>query len=98
MKCQNASKRQIGIRITADAILLVCVYIAPFWFIAILAIIFAFYFTGYYEIIFFGIVADALYLPDFSHIPLMSVTLAAIIAYMIVLFIKPRLRVYSRSV
>lgn len=82
-------------RITADIVLLGCVFVGPFWLTAFLAILFTFYFTRYYEIIFFGIVIDALYLSDFSHIPLMSTTLAAIIVYPMIRFIKPRLRIHS---
>ncbi|MFZ2303510.1 MAG: hypothetical protein WAV98_01815 [Minisyncoccia bacterium] len=48
-------------RIIFDIILLSTVFIAPWWFVAILAFVGAFFWSPYYEIFIFGVLLDILY-------------------------------------
>ncbi len=95
MEYQKTSKRQISIRIIADIVLVVCIFVAPFWLTAFLAILSALFFARYYEIIFFGLLLDALYLPEFSGVSIAPMTFSAIAVYIVTVFIKPRLRAFA---
>ena len=82
-------------RVGIDAVILACVFIAPFWFTAILAIFSALIFHRYYEIVFWGMLVDAVYLPAFGGAIITPMTLSAIGAYSIFIFVKPRLRAFA---
>ncbi len=84
----------MGIRIAADVIIFTCIFIAPFWLTAILGIVSLFLFPRYYEIIFFGFLSDALYLPVLGSIIITPILFSAILAYMLSVFIKPRVRMF----
>ena len=85
----------IIVRLAADAGILACIFIAPFWLTATLALVGAFFFTRYYEIIAFGILVDALYAPSFSGAIFAQMTLFAVVLYACVQFAKPRLRFFA---
>lgn len=89
---QRTEKQAILMRIAADIILSICLFLAPFWLTALLAVLSSFMFTRYYEIIILGIMIDAVYAPSFSGSLPAPITISAVVAYIIIEFLKPRLR------
>jgi len=94
MEHSKVDKRQTSIRVAADVALFISIFIAPFWLTAILAVLAVFFFARFYEIIFLGVLIDALYLPDFSRLIIVPMTLSASAVYFAISLIKPRLRVF----
>lgn len=77
-----------GIRVIADIALLVAVVTLPWWAASILAIVAAFYFNKFYEILLLGICMDVLYgyegvWPAFST--------GALMVWAFALYLRPKL-------
>ena len=84
----------ISIRILADVIIAVCIFIAPFWTTAGLAIVCTFFFPRYYELVIFAIIVDVLYVSAWDgYLPAPTV-LSSVAIYAGVYFLKPRVRVW----
>src|SRR3989344_977938 len=84
-------------RISTAIIMLISIIWGYWWISVILALIFLFLFPLYYEIIFWGVLYDALYgvpLELFYNIPY-TFSILAIFIFTITFFIKKKLIVYE---
>lgn len=82
----------IIVRTITDIFIIVCLFTAPFWLTALCAILALVIFPRYYEIIVFAVLADATYLPAFSHFVFGYVTLVSVVLYIIQAVIRPHVR------
>jgi hypothetical protein len=88
--------KRVFFRIVADILLLISVYIFPWWLFLILAIAFIFYFESYLEVLLGAFILDALYgmpiqfLFGRNIIFLLSVSVLLIISF----YAKKKLRFY----
>jgi hypothetical protein len=85
-------------RILADIVLLVSVFIFPWWFVLMLGTVMLFIFPDFYEILFLGIVLDSLYnapIARYHHVEFV-VTLITVFLFILAEVLKRRLRFYSR--
>ena len=79
-------------RIIADIIILVSLFLLPWWLVVIFGLFATYFFDTYYEIIFFGFIYDTLYAPP----TLLWRFMFTIVAYFIFIFfylIKKQIRI-----
>ena len=83
-------------RIILDILLLLSVFLMPFWFTALFAFVLLFYFENFYEIIPLFFLADLLYgVPESRFLGITAILLiTAIIVYFLSFVLKKRLKFY----
>ena len=85
-------------RLLADIVLVLAVFLLPWWFSALLAVAALLYFETFFEIIFLGLMVDALYritAPGFWHVEL-TATVFATVFFIVSLYAKKRLAFFSK--
>lgn len=82
------------IRIIADVILVISVFLWPWWVSSILCIAAIFYFRDFYEALIFGLFMDSVYsLPEYAWGFLF--TLSAALVFIVSFSLKKRLKFYD---
>ena len=84
-------------RILTDIVLILSVYIFPWWFVLIMAVIALAVFDTFYEILFLGIILDSLYnapIARYHHVEFV-VTLITVFLFIGAEILKRRLRFYG---
>src|SRR3989344_4581768 len=86
-------KNKIKKRVAANLILLALLFIAPWWIVMSVAVLFLFYFKNYFEILIFGFLLDLLYGAPVSAYYGMGyvISVIAALAFALVAVVKNRL-------
>jgi hypothetical protein len=85
------------LRFIVNSILILSVFIFPWWVSGLLGLCALFYFHTFYEIVVLGLIIDSLYnakVPHFLEFQFV-VTIASILVLCISLYIKERIRFYQ---
>jgi hypothetical protein len=84
-------------RVITDIALFISLFIFPWWFVVVLAVIALFFFNSYYEVIFLGVIIDSLYNAPIArfHGFEFVVTIAMVLLYILAEVLKRRLRFYN---
>lgn len=79
-------------RIIFDLIVLASIFYVPWWIVAILAFVGAFYCTSYYEIFIFGLIIDILYGAKAVHLGGIYGIVSALIIFIAATYTKRAVR------
>ena len=87
---------QIFYRIIADLLILVFIFVAPWWLLILAIIAAIFFFQNFYESFIFAILLDGFYgVPDISFFGTNAFFTATIgVIFFLSIFLKPRLKFY----
>ena len=96
---EETRKKSIAmpLRLSADAALLISVFIMPWWIFVLFCVVFVFYFKNYYEVLVAALIFDSLYgasLPQILNFNFMF-SLFAIFLIILSLYLKSRIRMYN---
>ncbi|HEY4486918.1 MAG TPA: hypothetical protein VJB70_04270 [Candidatus Paceibacterota bacterium] len=87
----------MALRIIAQFIMLFSLLFLPWWVTALCGIVFLFFITSFYEIIFWGFLGDVLYgtqitsLYNFSYL----MTVGALVLFVLMQYAKKEMRLYE---
>lgn len=86
-------------RIIIDIMLLLAIFLLPPIFPLIIVLFFSYYFESFYEIIFAGLIIDALYSRPMANFYFFSypMTFIAVVLFISSIFIKKKLKFYSNK-
>ena len=84
-------------RIIAGIVLLLSIFLVPFWLQAILALALLFYFKNYYEFMFAFLISDLLYaVPEARFFGIqLFLFFASVAVFIMVSFLKTKLSIYE---
>lgn len=80
-------------RVAASLCLMLCLFLAPWWVGAVLAVVFIFVFTPYWEVVVFALIADTLYtFSDTGFVGAWTATVCAIFLLLVSMYVRNLLR------